>query len=186
MERKELLEDTLKSGGMLDAYYKHVYIPELARDIILYGKSDAVGVLESYGITAEDLAAVSTMPLFKAEVANVKKRLAESDHATIHMKGVELLDAALHVMQSRIVRGDLETKELIAIGKFLADLTGAWVEKGKGDMLGPVNTGTIVNIKYGEDLEKMPMYANDVPVNTTYTKIIGEFDVDKQVIEVDE
>lgn len=186
MNRKDLLVETLKTGGMLDAYYKHVYLPELARDIILYGKSDAVGVLSSYDITAEDLSVISTLPLFKAEVANVKKRLAESDHASIHLKGVELLDATLHVMQSRIIRGELDTKELIAIGKFLADLTGAWVEKGKGDMIGPVNTGTIVNIKYGDDLDKIPQLARDAPVNATYTRIVGDFDVDKQIVEVEQ
>lgn len=186
MNRKDLLEETLKTGGMLDAYYKHVYLPELARDIILYGKSDAAGVLASYDITAEELSVIATMPLFKAEVANVKKRLAESDHASIHLKGVELLDATLHVMQSRIIRGELDTKELISIGKFLADLTGAWVEKGKGDLVGPVNTGTIVNIKYGDDLNKIQMLGQDEPVNATYTKIMGDFDIDKQVIEVSE
>lgn len=185
MTRDDLVADTLKKQGMQDAYYKHVYIPDFARDVVLYGKSDAMGVLASYDLLAEDFQAISKLPLFLAEVANLKKKLAESDNAAIQIKAAELLDATLHIMQSRLVAGDLKTKDLIDIGKFLVDVTGARVVQNKaGDILGPVNTGTVVKINYGENLDRIPVLPPDAPVNDTYTKISHLYDTKAQVIEV--
>lgn len=185
MNRDDLVADTLKKQGMQDGYYKHVYIPEFARDIVLYGKSDAVGVLATYDLTPEDFQKIAKLPLFLAEVANLKKRLAESDNAALQIKAAELLDATLHIMQSRLVSGDLKTKDLIDIGKFLVDVTGAKVVQGKsGDILGPVNTGTVVKINYGDNLDKLPVLPADVPVNETYTKIAHLYDTKAQIIDV--
>lgn len=185
MTRDDLVADTLKKQGMQDAYFKHVYIPDFARDIVLYGKSDPYGVLASYDLSAEDFQKIAALPLFLAEVANLKKKLAESDNAAIQIKAAELLDATLHIMQSRLVEGNLKTKDLIDIGKFLVDVTGAKVVQGKaGDILGPVNTGTVVKINYGENLDRLPVLPADAPVNETYTKIAHLYDTNAQIVEV--
>lgn len=185
MTRDDLVADTLKKQGMQDGYYKHVYIPDFARDIVLYGRSDAAGVLITYDLTPEDFQVVAKLPLFLAEVANLKKRLAESDNAVLQIKAAELLDATLHIMQSRLVAGDLKTKDLIDIGKFLVDVTGAKVVQSKsGDIIGPVNTGTVVRINYGENLDKLPVLPADVPVNETYAKVEHLYNKDAKIIDV--
>ena len=52
----------IKDVGMKDQYYKHVYLPDFARDIVLYGKTDAMGVLTSYELTPEDFQTIAKMP----------------------------------------------------------------------------------------------------------------------------
>lgn len=183
MDREDLISDTLKKHGFKEAYYKHVYIPDIARDVVLYGRSDSMGVLRSYDITPDDFKEIAKLPLFLAEVANLKKRLADSDNAFAQIKASELLDATLTIMQSRLVKGDLKTKDLIEIGKFLADLTGAKVVMGKnGDIIGPVNTGTVVKINYGTELEKLQMLPENAPVNDTYSKIAHQYDMKKAIV----
>ena len=89
-------------------------------------------------------------------------------------------------MQSRLVGGELSTKELVEVGKFLADITGAKVVQAKGsDIIGPVNTGTVVKINYGADLDKLPMLPEDAPVNDTYKKIAHLYDTKAKVIDVE-
>ena len=186
MNREDLVTETFKKQGLQEAYYKNVYIPDFARDIVLYGRSDAMGVLASYDLTPEDFQKISKLPLFLAEVGNLKKRLANSENAAVQIKAVELLDATLHIMQSRLVGGELSTKELVEVGKFLADITGAKVVQAKGsDIIGPVNTGTVVKINYGADLDKLPMLPEDAPVNDTYKKIAHLYDTKAKVIYVE-
>lgn len=185
MNREDLVAETFKKQGLQEAYYKNVYIPDFARDIVLYGRSDSMGVLASYDLTPEDFQKIARLPLFLAEVGNLKKRLATSENAAVQIKAVELMDATLHIMQSRLVSGNLSTKELVEMGKFLADITGAKVGSGKGnDIIGPVNTGTVVKINYGMDLEKLPMLPEDAPVNDTYKKISHLYDK-AQVVDVE-
>lgn len=187
MKRDDLVQETLKSQGMMDAYYKHVYIPDLARDIVLYGRSDAVGVLASYDLSAEDFQKVAKLPLFLAEVGNLKKKLADSDNAVLQIKASELLDATLTIMQSRLVSGNLSPKELVDVGKFLANMVGI-TGGGAGksaDIIGPVNTGTVVKINYGGELDKLQTLPADAPVNETYKRIQHLYNTNAQVIDVE-
>lgn len=186
VNREDLVNETLKSQGMKEAYYKHVYIPDIARDIVLYGRSDAHGVLAAYDLSADDFAKIAKLPLFLAEVGNLKKKLADSDNAATQIKAAELLDATLHIMQSRLVSGKLSTKELIELGKFLVDVTGAKADGGKrGDIIGPVNTGTVVKINYGNDLDRLQPLPENVPVNETYAKIEHLYDTKATVVDVE-
>lgn len=184
MRRQDLVQETFKSQGMQDAYYKNVYLPDFARDVVLYGRSDAEKVLASYDLTVNDFLEIQKLPLFMAEVGNLKKRLAESDNAVIQIKANELLDGVLHVMQSRLVSGNLKPKELVEMGKFLADLTGVKASAGKdGGLVGPVNTGTVVQVSYGSDLDRLHVLPADAPVNDTYKKIAGNYVQNGLVIE---
>lgn len=97
MRRQDLVQETFKSQGMQDAYYKNIYLPDFARDVVLYGRSDAEKVLASYDLTVNDFLEIKKLPLFIAEVGNLKKRLAESDNAVIQIKANELLDGVLHL-----------------------------------------------------------------------------------------
>lgn len=173
MRIDDLVEKTVESQGLQDNYYKNVYIPEFARDVVLYGRSDIMGVLEIYDISPEDFAEIAKLPLFLAEVANLKARLASSENAAIQIKASELLDATLHTIQSRLVGGGMSNKDLIATGKFLGEVLGINAKGKSSDIIGPVNTGTVVKISYGgaQSLSDLQVIEGDAPVNETYKKV---------------
>lgn len=185
MKVDDLVEETMRDQVGQGQYYGDVYLPDFARDVVMYGRTDINGVLTAFNVTPEDFAKIAKMPLFKALVGNLKKRLADSDNIGIQMKAADLLDATLLVMQSRLLSGGMKNKELVDMAKFLVDVTGAKVIEGRSDILGPVNTGTVVKINYGMDLEKMPMLPTDVPVNETYKKVEHLFDTKQKIIDVD-
>lgn len=186
MKVDDLVEETMRDQVGQGQYYGDVYLPDFARDVVMYGRTDINGVLTAFNVTPEDFAKIAKMPLFKALVGNLKKKLADSDNIGIQMKAADLLDATLLVMQSRLLSGEMKNKELVDMAKFLVDVTGAKVVEGKaGDIIGPVNTGTVVKINYGMDLEKMPMLPADAPVNETYKKVEHLFDTKQQIIDVD-
>lgn len=173
-------EKLVKEIGMRDQYYKHVYLPDFARDIVFYGKTDAQGVLTAYNITAEDFQAIAKMPLFLSQVANLKKVLASSDLAVVQLKAAEALEAAVLSLQGRIAQGTMTTDELIKTTGLLHKIVGSEAARRQltSEITGPVNTGTVVNIAYGgADLAKLKPLPADVPVNETFAKIAHQYDM---------
>lgn len=169
----------IKDIGMNDQYYKHVYLPDFARDIVLYGKTDAMGVLASYDIDAEDLQKIAKMPLFLTQVANLRKVLASSDYAVVQIKAAEALEAVVLSLQGRVAQGVMTTQELIKTGDFLFKVIGSESLRKQvaAEITGPVNQGTVVNIAYGADLHKLKPLPADAPVNETFAKIAGNYDM---------
>ena len=162
----------IKDVGMKDQYYKHVYLPDFARDIVLYGKTDAMGVLSAYELTAEEFQTIAKMPLFLTHIANLRKTLASSDYAVVQIKAAEALEAVVLSLQGRVAQGVMTTPELFKIigSESLRKQVAA-------EITGPVNQGTVVNIAYGADLHKLKPLPPDVPVNETFAKVAANYDM---------
>lgn len=175
------VEKAVKEVGMRDQYHGNVYLPDFARDIVLYGKSDAVGVLAAYGIGSKEFLEIAKLPLFKTHVDNLKKILASSDFAVVQIKAAEALEAAVLSLQGRIATGVMTTDELIKATSLLNKMVGNEAARKQltSDIVGPVNTGTVVNIAYGGgDLSKLKPLPDNVPVNETFAKIAHRYNMD--------
>lgn len=179
MKLEDDVAKQIKDVGMKDQYYKHVYLPDFARDIVLYGKTDAMGVLTSYELTPEDFQTIAKMPLFLTHVANLRKTLASSDYAVVQIKAAEALEAVVLSLQGRVAQGVMTTPELIKTGDFLFKVIGSESlrKQAVAEITGPVNQGTVVNIAYGADLHKLKPLPADVPVNETFAKVASNYDM---------
>lgn len=179
MKLDDEVETAIKDVGMRDQYYKHVYLPDFARDIVLYGKTDAQGVLDAYQITAEEFAVIAKMPLFLAHLDNLKKTLASSEYAVVQIKAAEALEAVVLSLQGRVAQGVMTTQELIRTGDFLFKVIGSESlrKQVSAEITGPVNTGTVVNIAYGADLAELQPLPNNVAVNETFAKVKGRYNM---------
>lgn len=186
--RSDLEQDTLKEKGMKDMYYVRedvsVYLPEFARDVVLYGKTDSGGLLRAWDITTDDLANIVKMPLFTAALSNYKKMLAESETAVIQMHATDALEAALLTMKSRITAGTVSDANLVQMTKILTELSGARIVKssGVGDIIGPVNTGTVIKVAYA-DMNAIPTPARDQAVNATFERIKDNYNFDGLTVD---
>ena len=58
--------------GLDYGYYKSVYLPVLCRELLLFGSTRLIEVLDKYQITAEDFEAIVELPLFKKEMRELK------------------------------------------------------------------------------------------------------------------
>lgn len=180
MKLEDDVAKQIKNVGMNDQYYKHVYLPDFARDIVLYGKTGAMGVLSAYEIGAEDFQTIAQMPLFLSHIANLRKTLASSEYAVVQIKAAEALEAVVLSLQGRVAQGVMTTPELVKTGEFLFKVIGneSLRKQVAAEITGPVNQGTVVNIAYGADLHKLTPLPADVPVNETFTKVAKNYDME--------
>lgn len=70
-----------------------IAVSALVKDLVLFGQNDLSGVLEAHGIDQDALLDLSDTPVFKSELAALKKQLADDPHATLRMvakQGLEM------------------------------------------------------------------------------------------------
>lgn len=156
-------EADTSDGASRAAFYKNIFIPSLARDIVLFGKQHGVEIIEQYGLDASDLAKIIEMPLFKSEVKNLRMMMDEGVLITAQMKAAAALEGAVDVLAAQLIRQDVKPSEVCMVVrelKSLATLTHTQViSKGsvaKGDEV-TSSAGMVVNFSFGDPSQLPPV-----------------------------
>lgn len=156
-------EADTSDGASRAAFYKNIFIPSLARDIVLFGKQHGVEIIEQYGLDASDLAKIIEMPIFKSEVKNLRMMMDEGVLITAQMKAAAALEGAVDVLAAQLIREDVKPSEVCMVVrelKSLATLTHTQViSKGavaKGDEVTSAS-GMVVNFSFGDPSQLPPV-----------------------------
>lgn len=156
-------EADTSDGASRAAFYKNIFIPSLARDIVLFGKQHGVEIIEQYGLDASDLAKIIEMPIFKSEVKNLRIMMDEGVLITAQMKAAAALEGAVDVLAAQLIREDVKPSEVCMVVrelKSLATLTHTQViNKGavaKGDEVTSA-AGMVVNFSFGDPSQLPPV-----------------------------
>lgn len=156
-------EADTSDGASRAAFYKNIFIPSLARDIVLFGKQHGVEIIEQYGLDASDLAKIIEMPIFKSEVKNLRMMMDEGVLITAQMKAAAALEGAVDVLAEQLIREDVKPSEVCMVVrelKSLATLTHTQViSKGavaKGDEV-TSSAGMVVNFSFGDPSQLPPV-----------------------------
>lgn len=171
-------EADTSDGASRAAFYKNIFIPSLARDIVLFGKQHGVEIIEQYGLDASDLAKIIEMPIFKSEVKNLRMMMDEGVLITAQMKAAAALEGAVDVLAAQLIREDVKPSEVCMVVrelKSLATLTHTQViSKGavaKGDEV-TSSAGMVVNFSFG-DPSQLPPVRETIDV-TPVSKLIPQ------------
>ena len=164
--------DGARSSASL--FYKNIFIPSLARDIVLFGKQHGEEIIEQYGLDAADLAKIIEMPIFKAEVKNLRIMIDEGVMITAQMKAAAALEGAVDVLAGQLVRDDIKPTEVVSVIrelKSLATMTHTQVIRGnggaaKGDEV-TSSAGMVLNFSFGDPSVLPPVRE---PINVTPAK----------------
>jgi len=108
--------------GLDYGYYKQIYIPTLCRELLLFGSTRLIEVLDKYQITAEDFELIVELPLFKKEMRELKAISEASPNALIQMKAREYVDQGLDYLWDIVRFG--KDRDKIAAMKFLSEVGG--------------------------------------------------------------
>lgn len=108
--------------GLDYGYYKHVYVPALTKDLLLFGSTRLLETLDKYRISADDFELITELPLFKKEMRELKAIAEASPNALIQMKAREYADESLDALREIVRNGS--DKDKIAAAKFLAQVGG--------------------------------------------------------------
>lgn len=156
-------EADTSDGASRAAFYKNIFIPSLARDIVLFGKQHGVEIIEQYGLDASDLAKIIEMPIFKSEVKNLRMMMDEGVLITAQMKAAAALEGAVDVLAAQLIREDVKPSEVCMVVrelKSLATLTHTQViSKGavaRGDEV-TSSAGMVVNFSFGDPSQLPPV-----------------------------
>lgn len=156
-------EADTSDGASRAAFYKNIFIPSLARDIVLFGKQHGVEIIEQYGLDASDLAKIIEMPIFKSEVKNLRMMMDEGVLITAQMKAAAALEGAVDVLAAQLIREDIKPNEVCMVVrelKQMATLTHTQViSKGsvaKGDEV-TSSAGMVVNFSFGDPSQLPPV-----------------------------
>lgn len=156
-------EADTSDGASRAAFYKNIFIPSLARDIVLFGKQNGVEIIEQYGLDASDLAKIIEMPIFKSEVKNLRMMMDEGVLITAQMKAAAALEGAVDVLAEQLIREDIKPNEVCMVVrelKQMATLTHTQViSKGavaKGDEV-TSSAGMVVNFSFGDPSQLPPV-----------------------------
>lgn len=143
--------------------YKNIYIPSLAQDIILFGKEHGEEIVHRYGLDASDLALIMEMPVFKAEVRNLRALMDSGIMVTTQMRAASALSGSVDVLANILLRDDIKPTDAVAVTKALkeiATMTHTSVLKGgraKGDEV-TSSAGMVVNFSFGGDNGLPPLH----------------------------
>ena len=137
--------------GLDYGYYKQIYIPVLCRELLLFGSTRLIEVLDKYQITAEDFEAIVELPLFKKEMRELKAISEASPNALIQMKAREYVDQGLDYLWDIVKHG--KDRDKIAAMKFLSEIGGTQETGGLNRNDDSVNakqaSGLTLNVNLG-------------------------------------
>ena len=156
-------EADTSDGASRAAFYKNIFIPSLARDIVLFGKQHGVEIIEQYGLDASDLAKIIEMPIFKSEVKNLRMMMDEGVLITAQMKAAAALEGAVDVLAAQLIREDIKPNEVCMVVrelKQMATLTHTQViNKGAVAKCDEVTSsaGMVVNFSFGDPSQLPPV-----------------------------
>lgn len=156
-------EADASDGASRTAFYKNIFIPSLARDIVLFGKQHGEEIISQYGLDASDLAKIIEMPLFKSEVKNLRIMIDEGVMITAQMKAAAALEGAVDVLAGQLIRPDIKPGEVCTVVrelKALALMTHTQVIRNGGAAKGDEVTssaGMVVNFSFGDPSQLPPM-----------------------------
>lgn len=108
--------------GVEYGYYKDIYVPSLCKELLLFGSTRLIEVLDKHGISATDFELIVELPLFKKEMRELRAISEASPNALIQMKAREFVDQGLEYVWD-IVRYGTD-KDKIAAMKFLSQIGG--------------------------------------------------------------
>jgi len=117
----EAIED--ESGQLSPAlYYKNVFIPSLARDLVLFGKTNGAEIVKQYGLDAAELATIVETPVFKTEVKNLRIMMDEGIFVNAQLRAAAVMEGAIDIMAQRLIDPGTKTKDIVAITKELKEI----------------------------------------------------------------
>lgn len=108
--------------GVEYGYYRNVYLPTLCRELLLFGSTRLVEVLDKYELSAADFELIVELPLFKKEMRELRAISEVSPNALIQMKAREYVDQGLDYLWDIVKNG--ADKDKIAAMKFLSQIGG--------------------------------------------------------------
>lgn len=154
--------------GLDYGYYKHIYVPILCRELLLFGSTRLIEVLDKYQITAEDFELIVELPLFKKEMRELKAIAEASPNALIQMKAREYADESLDALRDIVKYG--ADRDKIAAAKFLAQIGGVMETGGlnRGDDSGNAKqaSGLTLNVNLGPGGLVPPLPTEQRPLRT--------------------
>lgn len=177
---QELLEESQAQYFGKDTatmFYKNVFIPSFARDIVLFGLEHGAAVVDQYGLSVEDLATIVEMPLFKAEVKNLRILMDSGVLVTTQMKAAAALESGVEVLGSKLADPDIKPADAVKIMqelRSLATMTHTVVAKSSGRAEGDAQTtaaGMTINFSFGDPSQLPPLRE---PINVTPAQTVIE------------
>lgn len=156
--------------GLDYGYYKSIYIPSLCRELLLFGSTRLIEVLDKYQITAEDFELIVELPLFKKEMRELKAIAEASPNALIQMKAREYADESLDALRDIVKYG--ADRDKIAAAKFLAQIGGVMETGGlnrgddSGSTAGKQASGLVLNVNLGANGLIPPLPSEQRPLHT--------------------
>lgn len=108
--------------GVEFGYFKGTYIPSLCKELLLFGSTRLLEVLDKHQISAEDFDLIVELPLFKKEMRELRAISEASPNALIQMKAREYVDQGLDYLWDVVRYGT--DKDKIAAMKFLSQIGG--------------------------------------------------------------
>lgn len=186
-------EADASDGASRTAFYKNIFIPSLARDIVLFGKQHGEEIIAQYGLDAADLAKIIEMPLFKSEVKNLRIMIDEGVMITAQMKAAAALEGAVDILAGQLIRDDIKPGEVCTVVrelKALALMTHTQVIRNAGAAKGDEVTssaGMVVNFSFGDPSQLPPVREaiNVTPVEKGPVKRLMAEEAEDVVVDVD-
>lgn len=151
-------DDGLYAASLI---YQNIYIPSFARDIVLFGKEHGEEILKEYGLGADDLKTIIELPVFKAEVRNLRKLMDEGVFVSTQMRAAAALEGAVDVLSFRMTDPETSTKDVVAVVKELKALAmmthTCMLRKAEGDQ--PTSAaGMTINFSFGDPGKLPPIH----------------------------
>lgn len=154
--------------GVDYGYYKSIYIPTLCRELLLFGSTRLIEVLDKYQVTAEDFELITELPLFKKEMRELRAIAEASPNALIQMKAREYADESLDALRDIIKYGS--DKDKIAAAKFLAQIGGVMetggLNRGNDESNAKQASGLTLNVNLGPGGLIPPLPEHQRPLRT--------------------
>lgn len=143
------------------AQYSHdidaLRMETLARDVVLFGGSDLLGVLAAYDLTEESfLALLDTSPLLEQEIKRVRKQVEQDPKVAVRLAANEVLGVSIPHLQQLIASSAVEPKDRVKAIELAARLADALPRDTKSPM-----AGVAVQINFGDPSQ----FATVAPVN---------------------
>lgn len=186
---QELLEESQEKffgKDTVSMFYKNVFIPSFARDIVLFGIEHGASVVEQYGLSVQDLAEIVELPLFKAEVKNLRIMMDSGVLITTQMKAAAALESGVEVLGMKLADPDIKAADAVKIMqelRSLATMTHTVIAKSGGAASGDTPTtaaGMTINFSFGDPSQLPPIRE---PINVTPT--LDKDEKEPAMIDVD-
>lgn len=137
-----------------NVYQGRVFLPSVARDLVMYGTGHASVIAEKYSLTDEEFLEIAQLPVFKAEVAKVRETMESSAFGVMQMKASTALEEAVDILRTDLRSATTSVKDRVAVVRMLKDLAMIGRYDRVDNETGEARpAGTVIKFSFGNPAE---------------------------------